>query len=76
MEDEEGLASELIAQLNGFDLPVHAALGLQPAHNFSGPHREVLSKAFARPDVRAAFDARARILPPELQPAARRWSSP
>jgi tetratricopeptide (TPR) repeat protein len=74
MRDEDGLARELVRQLTGSIVPADAALLLQSAWRGSSRHRAMYARALARADVRAAFDARARLLPSEMEPALRHWA--
>jgi len=76
MHDDEGLAAELIRQLSGPGLPATAVVALQPGASAAGLFRQAYARAAARADVRAAFDVRARVLPPVFEPALRGWAAP
>jgi hypothetical protein len=74
LADDDRFAAELIRQLQTGDVPSEVAVMLRSVQLTPGRWRPVWRRAASRPDVRAALDARARPLPPELTPALRNWT--
>lgn len=73
--NESALAAEFIRMLGDDEMPASVALMLQPLRSSGGRGSETYRRAVSRADVRAAFEARARPLPPELGPAMRHWDA-